>query len=59
MSGGDVSRKEVQSRGRSYRKKVDNYLHSLLYAGNKYLSPRPNGEWLTSQGKTYKPEEDR
>lgn len=54
-----MSRKEVQSQGRSYRKKVDNYLHSLLYAGNKYLSPRPNGEWLTSQGKTYKPEEDR
>lgn len=53
-----MSRKEVQSQGRNYRKGEDNCLHYMLYAGNKRLSPRPTGEWHTSQRKTYKPEED-
>lgn len=60
MPGDRVSRKEVQTQGRRGRKVVRNCLHSL-YAGNKHLSPGTNGEkeWLTSQGKAYKPEEDR
>lgn len=39
---------------------MDKCLHSLLYAANKCPSPVTNGEkeWLTSQRKTYKPEED-
>lgn len=55
-----MSRKEVRSQGRSYRKGMDSCLHSLLYAGDNQLSPGTNGEkeWLTSQGKANKSEED-
>lgn len=43
MPGDRVSRKEVQSHDRSYQKGLDNCLHSLLCAGNKYLLQGTHG----------------